>query len=54
MKDECPVSIDELRHDVKTHEPIIEEDPDVDLPNLTSDMKKAQTLIYWDVASITT
>ena len=40
MKDECPVSIDELRHDVKSHEPIIEEDPDVDLPNLTSDMSE--------------
>lgn len=40
MKDECPVSIDELRHDAKSHELIVEEDPDVDFPNLTSGMSE--------------
>jgi hypothetical protein len=40
MKNECPVSIDELRHDAQEHQVTIEEDPDVELRESASEMSE--------------
>lgn len=40
MKNECPVSIDELRHDAQEHQVTIEEDPDVELREPASEMSE--------------